>query len=121
MLTLGQDGHYLEDRDYNIIRYAGAGGSAKCNFCNDKEKNTWFVVKRLGSLYKEDALKESQILQELDHDHVIRCYGAIEDLQDHCFKIFLEHANGTCEFVCLFSVGWYQDGCLKYLNNLSCH
>ena len=99
MLTLGHDGHYLEDRDYNIIRYAGAGGSAKCNFGNDRGKNTWFVVKRLDSLYKEeDVMKESQILQELDHDHVIRFYGAIEDSKDHHFKIFLEYADGTCWF-----------------------
>ena len=101
MLTLGQDGCYLEDRDYNVIREAGTGGSACCNLGSDNEKNTQFVIKRPKKSYseeeKQDVMRESRILQEINHDNVIRFYGVVEDLRDHCFKIFLEYADETCK------------------------
>ena len=110
MLSLGQDGYYLEDRDYNIVRQAGTGGSACCNLGNDKAKCTQFVIKRPKKSYseeeKQDVMRESRILQEIDHDNVIRFYGLVEDLQDHCFKIFLEYADETCKrYVCVWLYG----------------
>ena len=101
MLTLGQDGYYLEDRDYNIVRYAGAGGSASCYLGNDKMKSSQFIIKRAKKLYSEKEkqcmMRESRILQEIGHDNVIRFYGAVEDL-DYCFKMFLEYPDETCKF-----------------------
>ena len=99
-MTLGQDGYYLEDRDYNIVREAGAGGSAKCNLSSDKVKRTHFIVKKpkksLSEQEKQNMMRESRILKEIDHDNVIRFFGAVED-QDHTFKIFLEYADETCK------------------------
>lgn len=101
MFTLGQDGHYLEDRDYNIVRYAGAGGSASCYLGNDKTKSSQFIIKRVKKLHSEEqkrcSMNESEILQEIDHDNVIHFYGAVED--SDCFKIFLEYSDETCKFV----------------------
>ena len=101
VLTPGQDGYYLEDRDYNVVRHAGTGGSASCNLGNDKIKNSQFVIKRPKKSYseeeKQDVMRESRLLKEIDHDNVIRFYGLVEDLKDHCFKIFLEFADETCK------------------------
>lgn len=98
---MGQDGCYLEDRDYNIVREAGAGGSASCNLGNDKEKSTPFIIKRPKRSFTEEGkremMRESRILQQINHENVIRFYGAVEDLEDHCFKIFLEYADETCK------------------------
>ena len=110
MLTLGQDGYYLEDRDYNIVRTAGAGGSASCNLGNDNAKCSQFIIKRPKKSYseeeKQDVMRESRILQQINHDNVIRFYGLVEDLQDHCFKIFLEYAEETCKNVCVCVCVW---------------
>ena len=97
MLTLGQDGYYLEDRDYNLVHYAGAGGFASCYLGNDKTKSSQFIIKEMKYTEEERryGIKESHILQEIDHDNVIRFYGAVEDL-DHCFKNFLEYPDETC-------------------------
>ena len=109
---MGQDGYYLEDRDYNIVKEAGAGGSASCHLGNDKVKPTQFIIKKpkksLSEAEKQSMMRESRILKEIDHDNVIRFYGAVEDLQDQCFKIFLEYADETCKNV-LVSVC----GCIK--------
>ena len=72
MLTVGQDGYYLEDRDYNIVREAGAGGSASCYPGNDKVKPAQqFVIKKqkksLGEEEKQNMMRESRILKDIDH------------------------------------------------------
>ena len=91
----------MEDRDYDIIREAGAGGSACCNLGNDKTKKNQFIIKRPKKSFsdeeKQEMMRESWILKELNHDNVIRFYGAVEDLQEYCFKIFLEYADETCK------------------------
>ena len=104
MLTVGQDGYYLEDRDYDIIQEAGVGGSASCYLGNDKVKPAQqFVIKKqkksLGEEEKQNLIRESRILKDIDHDNVIRFYGAVEDLEEQCFKIFLEYAEETCKNV----------------------
>ena len=104
MLTVGQDGYYLEDRDYNVVREAGAGGSASCHLGNDKVKPAQqFIIKKpkksLSEEEKQNMMRESRILKDIDHDNVIRFYGAVEDLQEQCFKIFLEYVEETCKNV----------------------
>lgn len=101
-MTPGQDGYYLVDRDYNIVREAGAGGSASCNLGNDKVKSTRFIIKKrpkksFSEEEKQDMVRESQILKEINHDNVIRFYGLVEDFQDQSYKIFLEFADETCK------------------------
>jgi len=117
VLTLGEDGYYLEDRDYNIVRLAGSGGSANCKLSSDKSKNTQFIVKKPNNSNdscRQNVIRESRILQELNHDNVIRFYGAVEDWDgDHSFKIFLEYAEETCE--CLSVSLCAVSLCLLYL------
>ena len=115
MLTLGQDGYYLEDRDYKIVKEVGAGGPACCHLSNDKVKPTQqFIIKKLKKLLskeeKQSMMRESRILKDIDHDNVIRFYGAVEDLQDHCFKIFLEYADETCKNVLVCVCGCIKRG-----------
>lgn len=94
----------MEDRDYNIVREAGAGGSASCHLGNDKVNSAQqFIIKKpkksLSEEEKQNMMRESRILKDIDHDNVIRFYGAVEDLQEQCFKIFLEYAEETCKNV----------------------
>ena len=94
----------MEDRDYNIVREAGAGGSASCHLGNDKVNSAQqFIIKKpkksLSEEEKQNMMRESRILKDIDHDKVIRFYGAVEDLQEQCFKIFLEYAEETCKNV----------------------
>ena len=107
-MTLGQDGYYLEDRDYNIVGTAGYGGSSRCYLGNDKVKCTQFIIKRPKKSYseeeKQDLMRESRILQKINHDNVIRFYGLVEDLQDHSFKIFLEYPEGTCKYAVVYDL-----------------
>lgn len=102
-MTLGQDGLYLEDRDYTITYKGGPKFFAACHLCKDKVKNTQFIIKRLSELYdepkKQEMIRESQILQEINHENVICFYGAVGDLQDNTIKMFLEYADDTCMFI----------------------
>jgi len=87
------------------VRSAGSGGSANCKLSNDKIKNTQFIVKKPNNCNdscRQNVIRESRILRELNHDNVIRFYGAVEDWDgDHTFKIFLEYAEETCECLCV--------------------
>ena len=102
-MTLGQDGLYLEDRDYTITYKGGPRFFAASHLCKDKVKNTQFIIKRLSELYneeeKQEMIRESQILQEINHENVIHFYGAVGDLENYIIKVFLEYAHETCMFV----------------------
>lgn len=93
----------MEDRDYIITYGDGPRFFADCHLCKDKVKNTQFIIKRLSDLNNEDEkqemIRESQILQEINHENVIHFYGAVGDLQDNSIKMFLEFAHETCMFV----------------------
>ncbi|XP_065883364.1 uncharacterized protein [Dysidea avara] len=98
VITLGKDGYYLEDRDYNVV--AGVGGASKCNRVSDTVKGTQFIVKKSTNTddSRQDLIRESRILQEITHENVIRFYGFVEDYHDRdlTFNIFLEYGEETC-------------------------
>jgi len=99
-LTLGGDGYYVKDRDYNVIEESRAGSSANCQICSDKIKFTNFIIKSCWSTCsnRQSVMRELKILQKLDHENVIKFYGGVEDWdKDHNLIIFLEHADQTCK------------------------
>jgi len=120
MLSLGGDGCYLGGRDYNIVKELGAGGCSICDLGSDNRNGTKFVIKRSKNLFteeeKRDMLRESLIMQEIDHENVIHFLGAVEESivsdigsviyyhkpmnhKNHTFKMFLEYASETCKHI----------------------
>ena len=103
---MGEDGYYLEDRDYHIFHDASHEVPVMGYLALDLVNTIPFIIKTQKRLFtendKEAMIRESQILQHINHKNVIRFYGAVEDLQDHTFKIFLEYADETCK-KCVYS------------------
>ena len=99
-MTLGKDGYYLEDRDYNVINIVWIGGNGRGMLVCDKVKQTQFVIKRpikSTEFDRQTLMKEARTLQEISHKNIICFYGAVED--NHTFSVFLEYANETCKLL----------------------
>ena len=98
-LTLSQDGHYHQDRDYNVNKFTTCGGfGTVIRIAKDLATHHLFAIKYsvVGDQVSVNAVKsEASILSQLSlHENVIRMYGAVMDVSDHqdtkIYKLMME-------------------------------
>jgi len=91
----------LEDRDYSIINIVWIGVNGRGLLACDKVKQNQFIIKRPIKSTEFDRqtliIKEARTLQKINHENIIRFYGAVED--HHTFTLFLEYADQTCKLL----------------------
>ncbi len=88
-LTIGEDGHYYQLRDYNASDNLGCGGFGTVRLAEDLASKHLFAIKCNNK--DEDSIIESieteaRLLSRLGpHVNVIQMYGAVLDCEEHAF------------------------------------
>ena len=113
--NIKEDSDYILPIEYSIRKkisldytmdsnFIGKGGSGEVYIARNK-KGEKFAIKTINKLhikYKESIISEVKISKNVNHKHIVKCYGVYEDLKTISFVLELIEGGDLFDFIIKF-------------------
>ena len=113
--NIKEDSNYILPIEYSIRKkisldytmdsnFIGKGGSGEVYIARNK-KGEKFAIKTINKLhikYKESIISEVKISKNVNHKHIVKCYGVYEDLKTISFVLELIEGGDLFDFIIKF-------------------